>query len=152
MNEHFAFAKATRRNIATLVNSLTIEELNKIPDGCNNNIAWHLGHIVVSSELLCYIRTEAKLNQEIPLQEKYRNDTKPENFIQQTEIDYLLSRLQSSLEAIEADYNKGMFQTIKPYATHTFGIEINTIEMVFQACSHHDVLHAGCMGIMRKYL
>ena len=152
MNEHFAFAKAVRKNIATLVSSLTIEQLNKIPDGCNNNIAWHLGHIVVSSELLCYIRTEAKLNQEIPLQEKYRNGTRPENFIQQTEIDYLLSRLQPSLEAIEADYSKGIFQTIKPYATHTFGIEMNTIEMVFQACSHHDVLHAGSIGIMRKFL
>jgi len=150
MNQHFAFAKAIRNNIAETVKSLALEQLNKIPEGCNNNIAWHLGHILVSTELLCYIRSGVKLNQEIPLQEKYRNGTKPETFIQQTEIDYFLSRLLPSLVAIESDYAKGMFVTVKPYATHTFGIEMSTIETVFQACAHHDVLHAGCIGIMRK--
>lgn len=147
---HFEFAKATRKNIATVVNSLSLEQLNKIPAGLNNNIIWHLGHIVVSTELLCYVRTGVDTQRAIPLVEKYRNGTKPESFIEQEEIDFLLSRLTSSLEAIELDYTNGIFARIDPYATHTFGVTMNSIGMVFNACSHHDVLHAGNIGIMRK--
>lgn len=150
MYQPFEFAIAVRKTIAKTVKSLTLEQLNKIPEGCNNNIAWHLGHIAVSTELLCYIRSEAKPEQVVPLQEKYRNGTRPESWIAQTEIDELLSRLFTSLEAIESDYAKGVFAQIRPYATHTFGIEMNSIEMVFQACSHHDVLHAGQISMMRR--
>lgn len=147
---HFDFAKATRKNIAAIVSSLTLKQLNKIPAGLNNNIAWHLGHIVVSTELLCYVRTGVDEQRVIPLADKYRNGTKPDSFISQEEVDNLLSRLVTSIEKIEEDYSKGLFTTINPYATHTFGIEMDTIEMVFAACSHHDVLHAGNIGVMRK--
>jgi uncharacterized damage-inducible protein DinB len=150
MNSAFEFARATRKRIAETVQSLSIEQLNLIPAGCNNNIAWHLGHIVVSTELLCYIRSGVKLNQEIPLQEKYRNGTRPDAWIHQTEIDYMLSRLMPSLDNIEADYKAGLFGTISPYSTHTFGVEMSSIEEVFMAASHHDVLHAGNIAIMKR--
>lgn len=150
MHQPFDFARSVRKTIAETVNGLTIDQLNTVPSGCSNNIAWQLGHIVVSTELLCYVRSRVQPGKEIPLQEKYRNGTRPVSFIQQTEIDYLLSRLITSLDAIEADHKAGRFGTLKPYATHTFGFEMQDIDTVFAACSHHDVLHAGNIGILKK--
>lgn len=150
MSSHFQFATAIRTKIATLIKSLSIEQLNKIPDGLNNNLAWHLGHIVVSSEILCYHRTGATPEKEIALANKYRNGTKPEHFITQEEIDSLLERLLSSYDAISKDYEQGVFKEIIPYSTHTFGFELTDIKEVFATCSHHDLLHAGNMMTIRK--
>lgn len=57
MNEVFEFIINSRTAFIKLVDSLTIEQLNKIPDGYNNNIIWNFGHIVVSTQTLCYVRT-----------------------------------------------------------------------------------------------
>lgn len=147
---HFQFAIAIRNKIADKVSKLTIEQLNKIPGGCNNNIAWQLGHLVVSSEILCYQRTGVQPEKNIPSADKYRNGSRPESFIEQSEIDDLLRRLLKSYNVIIEDYNNGTFKNIIPYATHTFGVEMTTIEEVFSVCSHHDVLHAGQISIMER--
>jgi len=152
MNNPFQFAIATRKKIADKIGKLSTEQLNEIPAGCNNNIAWQLGHLVVSSEILCYHRTSAAPNKEIALAEKYRNGSKPESFIEQAEINSLLQRLLSSYDAILEDNAKGIFKNITPYATHTFGVEMTTIEEVFSVCSHHDVLHAGQISIMERMI
>ncbi|KAA5533385.1 DinB family protein [Taibaiella lutea] len=149
---HFQFAIATRKKIADKISKLSIEQLNKIPTGCNNNIAWQLGHLVVSSEILCYHRTGIQPDKEIDLADKYRNGSRPESFIEQSEIDDLLKRFLNSYEAILEDYNKGIFKNITPYTTHTFGVEMTTIEEVFSVCSHHDVIHAGQISIMERMI
>ena len=51
---HLNLLKATRSNIAKLVEGLSIEQLNHIPEGFNNNLAWNIGHILVTQELLIY--------------------------------------------------------------------------------------------------
>jgi hypothetical protein len=149
---HFQFAIAIRNRIADKISKLTIEQLNKIPTGCNNNIAWQVGHLVVSSEILCYHRTGAQPDKEIALADKYRNGSRPESFIEQSEMDDLLKRLLNSYDAISEDYNKGTFKDITPYATHTFGVEMTTIEEVFNVCSNHDALHAGQISIMERMI
>lgn len=152
MNNAFQFAIATRKKIADKISGLTIDQLNKIPSGCNNNIVWQLGHLVVSSEILCYHRTGAQPEKEIALADKYRNGSKPESFIEQSEIDELLKRFLNSYHAILEDYNKGIFKNVTPYATHTFGVEMTTIEEVFSVCSHHDALHAGQISMMERWI
>lgn len=147
---YFQFAIAIRKKVADKIRKLTIEQLNTIPAGCNNNIAWQLGHLVVSSEILCYHRTGAQPDKEIALADKYRNGSRPEAFISQEEVDLLLQRFLNSYDAILADHDKGAFKHITPYATHTFGVEMTTIAEVFDVCSHHDVLHAGQISIIER--
>jgi hypothetical protein len=152
MANSFAFAVSMRERLGSLIRTLSIEQLNKIPEGLNNNIAWHLGHIVVSSEILCYHKTGTLPEKEIKLADKYRNGTKPESFIEQEEIDYLLSRLMVSLHEIEVDRANGLFPKIVPYSTHTFGFGLKDMDDVIACCSHHDLLHCGNMMTMRKLI
>ncbi len=152
MQNHFTFSKSIRSRIVPLYQSLNIEQLNKIPDGFRNNLAWHLGHIVVTVPVLCYVRTGVKPEKEIPYLDQYKNGSVPESFIEQTEIDYFLNKLLPSIEAIENDYAAGIFKEVKPYSTMTFGVEMNDIETCFACCSQHDVLHYGHIQAMRKLI
>ncbi|RQO31403.1 hypothetical protein DBR32_05415 [Taibaiella sp. KBW10] len=150
MHDLFVFATITRQKFAQLVDSLTIEQLNTIPAHFNNNIAWHLGHIVVSTEILCYHRTGVQPERSIEWMDKYKNGSKPEGLITAAEIDLLKDRLQRSLEEIRSDYDHGVFKTIKPYQTMTFGFVMDNMETVLECCSHHDLLHLGNVSAMRK--
>ena len=60
---------------------LTIEQLNKVPDGFNNNLVWNYAHIVASMQMLCYLRAglPARLDEEFV--HAYKIGTKPEKFV-----------------------------------------------------------------------
>ena len=49
--------------------TLTIEELNKIPEGFNNNIIWNFGHVIVSQQIICYKLS----NQPLKVSDEYVN-------------------------------------------------------------------------------
>lgn len=146
------YARVVRKKMVAIVDSLSLEQLNQIPVGCNNNIAWHLGHLVVSSQLLCYVRTGVDASRVVPFADKYRNGTKPEAWIEQNEIDELKSLLLTSIDAIEQDYQQGVFGKTEAYTTHTFGLMLNNIDDVLECCALHDTLHLGNVMMMRKML
>lgn len=148
----FEAAYSVRSKMLRLLEELSIEQLNKIPAGLNNNIIWHIGHILVSTEILCYWRTNIDADYVIPLAEKYKNGTKPEAFIAKEEIETIKNNLLSSLQKIEAAYQQNKFQKITPYATQTFGVMMEDIETVFQYCSLHDTLHLGNITIIKKLI
>ena len=56
MDKLFDIIHAGRVKFAELVDRLSIEELNEIPEGFNNNIAWNFGHVIISQQMLCYVR------------------------------------------------------------------------------------------------
>jgi hypothetical protein len=37
-----------------IIDGLTLEQVNAIPKGHRNSIAWNLAHLVVTQQLLCY--------------------------------------------------------------------------------------------------
>jgi hypothetical protein len=146
------YARVVRKKIVDLTATLSIEQLNVIPEGYNNNIAWHLGHLVVSTQLLCYVRTGVQAEGLIKYADKYRNGSKPDLFIEQGEIDELTSLLLSTIDNIEADFQKGIFNIIESYSTHTFGLTLQDIEDVWECCALHDTLHWGNMISMKKVI
>ncbi len=146
------YARVVRRKMLAIVDSLSVDQLNEIPIGCNNNIAWHLGHLVVSSPLLCYERTAVDAQRIVPFADRYRNGTKPEAWIEQSEIDALKALLWTSIEAIEEDYKQGIFKNTEAYSTHTFALMLHTIEDVLECCALHDTLHLGNVMMMKKML
>lgn len=146
----FEAAYAIRHKMIELMDSLSYEQLNKTPKELNNNIIWHIGHIMVSTEILCYWRSGIDESRTIHLADKYKNGTKPEGIVDAEEIAFIKTRLLESLQEIEDDYTTGKLKNITPYSTHTFGVTMNNIETVFKYCCLHDALHNGCIAIMKK--
>lgn len=146
----FDYIRQTRNVFIELVNSLDTDELNVIPPGFRNNIGWNFGHIVVSTQSLCYRRTAVWTDREIPFNAHYAKGTKPETRISATEINALKSQAVESIRQIEQDYKNGVFGNITPFATSTYGLEMDTIEQVLTATLAHDNLHLGCAIALKK--
>ncbi|RZL40989.1 MAG: DinB family protein, partial [Pedobacter sp.] len=105
MNEVFEFIINSRKAFIKLIDGLTIEQLNKIPDGFNNNIIWNFGHIVVSTQTLCYVRTGVLADaSSVKYNEFYRKDTKPTYTVTEEEVAELKAIALDSIEKIKEDY------------------------------------------------
>ena len=54
MHQTFDITRTSRKIISQLLQDFTLEQLNTIPEGFNNNIIWNIGHIVVVQQMLVY--------------------------------------------------------------------------------------------------
>lgn len=146
----FKYIKRNRELFLELLDGLSIEQLNKLPGGFNNNIAWNFGHIVVSTLNLCYIRPGVNPGYEIPFKIKYEKGSRPESFISQEEIDALKKLAISSIDLIETDVRNNVFKNITPYSTSTYKHEMHSIEEILTCTLAHDSLHYGYALAQKK--
>lgn len=56
---------------------LTIDQLNRIPEGFNNNIIWNLAHLVSVQQGVCYLRAGEPLSVEESFYHAYKPGTRP---------------------------------------------------------------------------
>lgn len=151
MTEVFEFIINSRKAFIKLIDGLSIEQLNKIPDGFNNNIISNFGHIVVSTQTLCYVRTGIlKDASSVKFVDSYKKDTKPTYTVSIDEVAELKSIALDSIKNIEEDYINGKFSAITPYSTATYGAELKSIEEVLTTTIGHDNLHFGYALAMKK--
>jgi len=153
MNEVFDFIINSRKAFIKLIDGLTIEELNKIPDGFNNNIIWNFGHIVVSTQTLCYVRTGVLQDAtSVKFNEYYKKDTRPSYTVTEEEVAELKAIALESVEKIKEDYANGKFSSIAPFTTATYGVQLNSIEEVLITTIGHDNVHCGYASALKKYM
>ncbi|RLJ76855.1 DinB family protein [Pedobacter alluvionis] len=153
MNEVFDFIINSRKAFIKLIDGLTIEELNKIPDGFSNNIIWNFGHIVVSTQTLCYVRTGVLQDAtSVKFNEYYKKDTKPSYTVTEEEVAELKVIAIESIEKIKEDYSNGKFSSITPFITATYGVQLNSIEEVLITTIGHDNMHCGYASALKKYM
>lgn len=140
----------TRKLFVELIDGMSLEQLNQIPSGFNNNIGWNFGHIVVTTPALCYVRTGVRKDLEIPFFPAYKKDSKPEYWITEEELDALKVQTVTSIEQIEQDYLNNVFSHITPYSTSTYVVEMYSIEEVILCTLMHDNLHLGYAQAQRR--
>lgn len=144
MENTFKFIIQTRKAFIRLVESLTLEQLNEIPAGFNNNIIWNFGHIVVVAPALCYLRTGISTDTDrVKYLKSYVKGAKPTYSVTQEEVDDLKRLALESIAQIEKDYYAGVFKEIVPFATDTYKETMTSIEEVIQLSAGHDNLHYG---------
>ncbi|MDE3142666.1 MAG: DinB family protein [Bacteroidota bacterium] len=144
-----SITKQTRRNFLNLIDSLSVEQLNIIPAGFNNNIAWNFGHIVVTQQLLCYTLAGAVPKIDQSLIDKYRKGTKPESFIDSNEIELLKKLSIPLIDELEKDIETNMFDNYKPYPT-SYGVELSSIEDAVNFFPVHEAMHFGVALTIKK--
>lgn len=153
MEKVFNFIIDSRRAFIELIDNLSPDELNHIPEGFNNNIIWNFGHIVVSTQGLCYLRTGVSSDSSaIKYLAAYTKGTKPSYVVGPEEIADLRALALSSIQQIHADYDKGVFQEVTPFETSTYGSSLNSIEEVLITTVGHDNLHFGYAIAQRRAL
>lgn len=141
----------TRKNFLELVNSLTVEQLNTIPDGLNNNIIWNFGHAIVTQQLLCYNLSGNRMATNKELVHKYRIGTKPEAPVSEEEINVLKQFALELPEKMKVDMGTNLFTNYTVYTT-SYHITLNNIEEAIKFNNVHEGLHYGYAMAIRKML
>jgi len=143
--------KACRAKWLSTLSDLSTDQLNKIPTGFNNNLAWQFGHVIVSQQLLCYRLAGQKFIINEELIDRYKNGSKPESYISEEEINLLKGYMISTIDQLEIDLRNGIFANFTPYTISTYaGFELKNIEDAVTFIVSHDALHYGCsIGLKR---
>ena len=96
-----------RTLLLKLIEGLTIEQLNKIPEGFKNNIAWNVAHLVVTQQLLCYKLSGLPCLISDEMINLYRKGTAPEQEVTAEEFETIKELLISLPVQFEKDFRSG---------------------------------------------
>ena len=151
MNKSIDTIVATRKMFLQLMENLSVDALNKVPEGFNNNIIWNFGHLIVTQQILCYKFSALPLHIDGAYVARYLKGTKPEKFIDEQEIAFLKKRALCLIDELNTDLQKDIFKSFNSYTT-SFGVALNSIEDSVQFVNMHDGLHLGYAMALKKVI
>ena len=151
MNQTFETIRVSRKLTSQFLENYSLEQLNKIPEGFNNNIIWNIAHIIVTQQLLVYKLSGLPMMVSDELVDKYRKGTKPDGAISQLELDEIKSLLFKTINQTEVDYNAKVFKSYNELTT-SLGFTIKDIEDALSFNNYHEALHVGIMMSIRKFI
>lgn len=149
MNQQINAVRKTRSFILNLVADLTIDELNEVPEGFNNNIIWNLAHMVAAQQGICYVRPGLPTHITDAFFNSYKPGSKPEAKVDEKGVEEIKSLLFSTLDALEADLARGAW-TSYPAWTTRYGNEIGSIEDAVSFLLFHEGLHTGYVMALKR--
>lgn len=139
----------TRLVIDGIIENLTLEQLNTVPDNFRNNIFWNAKHVIVTQQLLVYNLSELpmKLSQEEV--DAYRKGSVVTGPVDQKAVDLMRKQLFSLLDKTRADYNKGLFNIYNPYTVST-GTTLTNVDEAIEFNNFHEGLHLGYIMAIKR--
>jgi hypothetical protein len=138
-----------RLKILSILEGFTLEQLNAIPAGFNNNIIWNLGHMIAAQQGVCYKRAGVETRISDSFFEAYKPDSKPDGFVDAAGFEEIKSLLTTSLNDLKQDLEKEIFSNYPAWTTR-YGVEITSIEDAIAFLPFHEGLHIGYIMAMRK--
>ena len=151
MDATFKIWETNRKHYLQLIENYSLEQLNKIPEGFSNNLAWNLGHIIVAQQGLVYRLSGLPTYVSDEMANTYKNGSKPTGTTSQAEIDELKVLLFSLIEKTKEDYANGKFVTYNEYTTGT-GFHLASTMEAMNFNNYHEALHFGFMMNIRKFI
>ena len=151
LHTEFEINRQTRKNILLTINNLNEDIINVIPKGFNNNIAWNIGHILVTHQLLVYGLSGVEMKVPDNWVEKYRKGSRPGERISYEEFQQIKEIFTSTIDWAETDYNAGKFSKFKAYKT-SYGFPLDRVEDVLRFVYAHDALHWGVIISILKLI
>ena len=140
----------TRKFLNKLLKETSLEDLNKIPEGFNNNMIWNIGHILVTQQLLAYKLSGLPMMVSETLISKYTKGTKPEGNVSQSEVNEIKELLFTTIEKTKEDFNNGLFKNFHEYTVSTTGNTLTNIDEAFQFILFHEGMHLGYVMALHR--
>ena len=143
--------RTTREKVLHNCATLSLEQLNQIPSGFNNNILWNVGHLIATQQLLCY----GLGNQPTPISsdfiDRYRKGTRPEGDASGAEWSFIKDRLFTTINQFEIDLVEMDFSNFKTYRS-SYGVQLNNIGQALSFNNVHEAMHLGVILSLQKLL
>ena len=151
MHQTFEITRTSRKILSQILENHTLEQLNTIPEGFNNNLIWNIGHIIVVQQMLVYKLSGLPMMISDELVNKYKKGTKPEHNATQAEVDEIKSLLLETINQTKADLGSKIFKNYQEYPTST-GFVIKNAEDAMAFNYFHEALHIGIIMCIRKFI
>ena len=142
---------ATRKLFIKLIENLSIEQLNNVPEGFNNNIIWNFAHVVVTQQIICYKLSGLPLKIDEKYQPLYSKGTKPEGFADENEVAFFKQQAITLMDELVADLGRNLFRNFKPYTT-SFNVELTNIGDAVKFIIMHEGLHLGYAMALKRVM
>jgi hypothetical protein len=151
MNYPIEIIRKTRENVLKMIDGLSIEQLNKIPEGFNNNLIWNIGHLVATQQGICYKRAGFPLIIDEAFFETYKSGTKPEELVDEAGLENIKQLLVSTIDQLEIDYNNKIFTNYQTWTTR-YNFDITNIDEALNFVPFHEGLHTGYIMALKRTL
>lgn len=143
--------ETNRKLYAEYFEKYSLEQLNKIPPGFNNNLIWNIGHVIVAQQSLIYRLSDLEMYITDSLLNLYKSGSRPAQDVSQEGVDELKLLLLSLIERTKTDFNNGMFVRFNERMTGT-GFLLTTLNDAFEFNNYHEGMHLGVMMSIRKFV
>ncbi|TDO84117.1 DinB family protein [Flavobacterium chryseum] len=151
MSSVFETQKTIRQVLLNVLDNYSLEQLNKIPQGFNNNIIWNAAHCVAVHQALVYKLSglPTMVSKEFIL--KYSKGAKPEGDVSQEEVDEIKALLSTTLHQVQQDYTDSLFVSYHEYTT-SLGNTLRDINGALEFNNYHEGIHTGVIMSIRKFV
>ena len=149
MEHQFGNLRKGRALMLKVIDGLTMEQLNIIPEGFKNNIAWNIAHLVVTPQLLCYRLSGVDCLISEEMIEAYKKGAAPTKDMTAEEFEAIKELFISLPVKMEEDYNVGLFKEYNLYET-SVGVTLASIEDALSFNLFHEGIHLGILLGMKK--
>ena len=138
-----------RRQMRAFTESLDESQAFGILEGFNNNIAWHLGHIAITQQILCYELCGLEPIASAETLSMYRKGTSPKDWQTNPILESIAHMLTDLAERFVEDWKKEIFKSFSPYTTSA-GVQLNRLEEAFVFNHIHEGMHFGQVRLMLR--
>lgn len=140
-----------RQGLLQHLEAFSLDQLNEIPEGLNNNLIWHLGHLISVQQNVCYQRSGLAPMMDVALIAQYANGTKPQGPVDQAHVDHLKSLALSTLDQFEQDLRDNKFTAFEAMSLRDV-LHLNTIDDAADFLAMHEGMHYGNVAVQKRLL
>ena len=151
MENIFKAWKTSRELFNAFLDQHSVEQLNTIPAGFNNNIIWNIGHVIVAQQSLVYKSSDLNMHISDELFQRYKPGTKPLTPVVQEEISELKTLLTSLIAKTENDFYNNKFTVFNERKTLT-GFHLASLKDTFEFNNYHEGIHLGYIMSIKKFI
>ena len=145
----FDILRQSRKLILKIIDGYSIEQLNLIPIGFKNNIAWNVAHLIVTQQLLCYNLSGLPMYVSEEMVALFKKGTTPEKAITSIEFEKIKEQFISIIDQFEKDYKEGVFKDFNEYTT-SVNVTLKDIDSAIAFNDYHEGIHLGIILSLRK--
>jgi uncharacterized damage-inducible protein DinB len=149
MSQRIDIIKQPRLKTLEAIEALSLDQLNTMLPGFNNNLIWNLGHMVATQHGVIYKRAGLDLPIDETFFDTYKPGTRPERLYTAADLEQIKSLFISTLDNMETDLQTNRFGNYPQWTTR-YGAEIHNIDEAVAFLPFHDGLHIGVITAMMK--
>ncbi len=138
--------RQVRKSIHAAIEELSAEQLQAMPTGFDNNIAWNVGHLLVVQQRILYARCGLPVSVDEDMVPLYLPGTSPADWETEPDAEALVAGLLPQQAQLEEDYGAGRFDEAEFEAFTTgSGMQIGSLDDAFSFNLYHESQHYGFM-------